>query len=541
MLVRSRNPSDDRGSALPTVLIVVLVLGMLAVSLSAAVTATTRSTVGVRGSLQSQAAADAGIAAAVAAAKAGDVCTTAGLSGTLPTGSYTATVTCNTGRTAATLTATGTAAGSSTRVQAVYTLVAETREIVDPAHTPVGLVLYEGSTMGQVTLLAHGTNEPQVVSVKGPFGCRLGIPGNLIVGGNITSTDGCHITGDIYAAGTIDFSGGDTTVRGDILAAGAGITKLNSTVGDPTPGTPLSTIRVNGALDLLWPQTRVRADIVALGPVTVSNRTVEGSVTLPVGLTPVVGSAGRVIGPVVNSPTITPVEPPALPQWFDYSYRATDWPGASVVKLRDVKGRSTATDTCQYFNEWTSFPVGTSTGGGNRGWSDLANYTGTVVIDARACSELTSNAGGHPAPALKATNVVLLAKYFNTTALTMTSAPGASPKVYFISEDTVADQKPTCPAGATASNFSTNGANLDGVRSLIYTPCRLAMNGGGVLLGSIYTNGFDSGGQLTLKGELMSLPGMLPPDGGYGGTSVSVPTGAFTLGEMLSRRDVAVP
>ncbi|MDF2508545.1 MAG: hypothetical protein K0Q52_2404 [Microbacterium sp.] len=538
LVTPTRRCPDDGGSALISVLIVSLVLGLLAVTLSAAVVNTTRSTVGVRGTLQSQGAADAGLAAAVAAARSGDVCATTVPAGTLSTGTYAATVACNPARTEATLTSTGTAGGSSTRVQAVYTLVAETTEVKDPSLTPVGLVLYEGSTMGQVTLLANGNNEPQVVSVKGPFGCRLGIPGNLIVGGDVTSSDGCNVTGDIYAAGNITFAGGETTVLGDIIAAGTGTTKLNSAIGSATAGSPRSVVRTGGPVDFAFGSARIHADVFANGGVRVP-RVIDGSVTLPRSITPDVTSSGRIDGGVINT-DVTPPAPPALPGWYDYKYAATDWPGAVVVTLRKVTAN--ATDTCEYYNQHTGWDVkGTYVGGSNRGWKDLANYTGTVVIDARACDLLTSNAGGNPAPMLKASNVVFLAKKFDTTGLTMTSATGASPKVYFITEDTTADAKPSCPAGVDATNFNTNGANLVGVKSLIYTPCRLSVSGGGVLLGSLYTNGFDSGGQITIKGELMSLPGMTPPDGGYGGTPVVVNTGEYTLGAVVSRRDVAAP
>ncbi|MCM3697669.1 hypothetical protein [Microbacterium oleivorans] len=529
MLV-SRTRADDDGAALITVIIVALVLGLIVVTLSAAVVNTTATAVGVRGSLQAQSAADAGMAAAVAAAKADEVCATEVPPGDIPGSgggaSYTATVVCDETRSSVTLTAIGTADGSSATVRTVYSLVPETTEVVDPSLTPVGLVLYEGSTMGQVTLLAHGGNEPQIVSVKGPFGCRLTIPGNLIVGGDVTSSDGCNITGDLYAAGNVTFNGGATTVLGDILAAGTGTSKINSTVG--RAGGPRSSVRVNGALDLLWSGAPFRADATARGEVTVNDRVIEGRVTLPTAHSPSI-NGGRIDGGVVKSDSISPVPAPGLPGWFDYVYRASDWPGAAVITLRDVSTMST--DSCRYFNENN----GTFA---NQGWKDLANYTGTVVVDGRACSQLTSNAGGSPAPTIKASNVVLLAKKFNTTGLTMRSAAGAAPKVFFVTEDTVADGKPSCPLGATATNFDTNGANLEGVRSLVYTPCRLSVSGGGVLLGSLYTNGFNSGGQITIKGELMGLPGMAPPDGGYGGTPVVVETGDYALGTVVSRRDV---
>ncbi|WP_394289116.1 hypothetical protein [Microbacterium sp.] len=526
--VRPRLADDDRGAALITVIIVALVLGLLTVTLSTAVVNTTRTAAGVRGSLQAQSAADAGIAAAVAELKSGDICaaTVAGddIPGSGGGASYAVTVAC-TGDTV-TVTSTGIANGSSTTVQAVYGIEPEIIEQVDPSLTPVGLVIYEGSSMGQVTLLAHGGNEPQLVSVKGPFGCRLAVPGNLLVGGDVTSSDGCNITGDLYAAGNVTFDGGATTVTGDLLIAGTGTSKINSAIG--VAGAPLSTVATNGALDLLWSGAAFHANASAKGAVTVNNRRIAGSVTLPTANTPAVGDGGRIEGGVIKSDTIAPVPAPTLPGWFDFRYKASDWPGAVEIVL---KASGSGPGTCASFN---SSP--------NQGWKDLASYTGTVVIDARACSVLSSNAGGYPSPALAATNVVLLAKQFNTTHLTMRSAPGAAPKVWFITEDTTADAAPTCPlaskGGSTATSFVINHSDFEGVRSLIYTPCRVDVQGGGVLLGAMYTNGFASGDQVTIKGEIMTLPGQTAPDGGYGGTPVIVETGEYRLGDLISRQDV---
>jgi hypothetical protein len=528
MPLNRRRNADDGGSALVTVLVVMLVLGLLTVTLSAAVVNTTRTTVGVRGSLQAQAAADAGMSAALVAARSGDACAATVAPGTLPgSGSgaeYSATLSCDAEKTALTIVATGTADGSRSSVTAVYGLEAKTAEVSDPAKTPVGLVLYDASTMGQVTLLAHGGNEPQLVAVTGTFGCRLTVPGNLLVGGNVTSSDGCNVQGDIYAGGTVDFSGGATSVVGDVLAAGTGTTKLNSAVGSATAGAPLSTVHVNGPLDLLWPGsgTRMHADITARGDVTVNSRTVDGRILLPTGRNVSI-NGGRVVGGTTTSGDVPVLPAPTIPGWFDYTYKASDWPGAVVVTLR---ASGSGSGTCDHFNAWP-----------NQGWKDLANYTGTVVVDGRACTQLTSNAGGNPAPVVKADNIVVLGKRFNTTGLKMTGAAGTSPKVWFITEDTVADGKPTCPLGNNAANFDTNGANLEGVRSLIYTPCRLSVSGGGVLVGSLYTNGFNSGGQITIKGELMTLPGMARPDGGYGNSgAIEVETGEYSVGALLSRR-----
>lgn len=520
---RRLRTNDDRGSTLVSVLVITLVLGVITAAMSVAVIGTTRTTASVRGSLQAQSAADAGLAAAVAAAKAENVCDASVPAGTLGTGvSYTASIQCNAAKTLATLTAVGAASGASATVTAGFALTAETKTVADPALTPAGLVLYDPTTMGQVTLLASGSNKPQIVSLNGTFGCRLAVPGNLLVKGDITSSDSCNISGDIWASGVIDFSGGAITVLGNITAAGTGLSKINASIG-PTSGA-LTTVRTGGAVDFLWSQARLHADVIAKGNVTVNNRTVDGSVTLPTGSSVSI-NGGTIKGGTVYSSSIPAPPSPTLPGWYEYKYKASDWPGATVVTLQNA---GSGPGTCALFDSWP-----------NQGWKDLAGYTGTVVIDGRACDLLTSNNGGNPSPALKAGNVVLLAKKFNTTSLTMTSAAGASPKVYFITEDTVADGKPTCPLGASAVNFEFNGANLDGVRTSIYTPCALAAQGGGILRGSLYTNAYSSGDNFTIKGELMGLPGQPLPDGGYAsGGGSTVQTGRYLLGAELTRRDV---
>ena len=102
-----------------------------------------------------------------------------------------------------------------------------------------------------------------------------------------------NVSGDIYAGGTVTFDGGATTVLGDILAAGTGTSKINSSIGSANADDPLSTVHVNGALDLLWSGARAHTNVIANGSVTVNSRVIEGDVPLPTGSSPSV-NGGRI-------------------------------------------------------------------------------------------------------------------------------------------------------------------------------------------------------------------------------------------------------
>jgi len=492
-----------------------------------------------RSTAQSRAAADAGLADAVASAvRLSDVCgdddETEWLEGHLTGGSeYSVTRACDVpvvGQ--VTFRSVGTSKdGGSTVSEAVYQFERELAPVGDPSMTPTGLVLYEAAEMGQVNLFGTGDVTPQIVVPNGNFHCRLTVPGNVLVKGNITSTDSCHIGGDLWVGGTVGFDGGTTTVAGSVTAAGSGLSTIVASVGDPSK--ELASLRTGGPLNLKWNGGLVHANVIADGDVAVNDRIVEGSVRVPVGRTVSFGAGGQAKGGVLNV-TVPSVPVPEMPGWFDYKFDSLDWPGYDVLTLRN--SADSATDTCAYFNQHTGWNVGgTWVGGGNRGWTDLATRTNPVIVDGRACDSLTSNAGGNPSPALR-TNVVFLAKQYNLTGLTMTAAAGADPSVWFITEDLVADEKPTCPVGS-GSNFTVNGANLSGVRSTIYSPCVVSSNAGGSIRGSLYARGFASGSTLTINGELMGLPNQPEPDG-TSGSSGGLPTGNEFLGHLVTQRDL---
>ena len=420
--------------------------------------------------------------------------------------------------------------GGVTTTVAVYAFEREMMSVGDPEKTRVGLVLYEAAEMGQVNLLGTDEITPQVVVPNGNFRCRVKVPGNVLVKGNLTSTDSCDIGGDLWAGGTVTYDGGAATIGGNVSAAGLGPSVLVAGVGDVSK--ELATVRTNGSLNLKWNGGRVHANVLSGGDVAVNDRRVDGSVTVPAGRSVSFGVGGSAADGVVYAPV--PVVPsPDLPGWFDYSFSLADWPGYDVVTLRSSS--DAARDTCNYYNAYSGWKVEPGwTNGNNRGWCDLADRSQPTIIDARACDTLTSNSGGSPSPVLKA-NVVFLAKQFNLTGLTLNKAAGADPSVWFITEDTALNGKPDCLVG-TGSNFTINGANLAAVKSTIYSPCIVAANGGGQMRGSLYARGFASGSTLTINGELMGLPNQPTPDGSDGGGNF-VPTGKQTLGAIVTQQD----
>ena len=353
---RAFRRGDDTGSTLISVIVVAVVLGLLTITLSAAVINTASATEQVEGTLQSQSAADAGMAAAVVTAKQpGNVCGRTVPGGSVPAGgadaTYTAVITCNADKTQATLRAVGTHDGDQTTIEATYTLIAETTGTSNPERFPVGVVLHRASQIGQVDL--HGLSllgllptVPTVVVNEGDFHCRVRTPGDIIVAGNVTSSDSCFVVGDVHAGGIVKFDGGGTTILGDVWAAGTEKSIINSGFGE-TLLSPLSTIKTNGPLDLTWSNALGRANIVSLGDVTVNSRYIHGSITVPSDKTVTLGDGGRILGGIIKRPTITPVEAPRLPGWQDYAYSPSHWPGATTVTLSPT---GTGRNACSYFN-----------------------------------------------------------------------------------------------------------------------------------------------------------------------------------------------
>ena len=512
-LRRALRRSDDRGSTIVSVLVVVLVLSIGGLALAAIVTNTTMTLADGRSTVQSRAAADAGLADAVSALRRGGV-TCGGAQhdvrvdttdASSPTYSYR--VTCTATR--ATITATGQAHGGMTTSQAVYEYTPNPASDGDMVFFGTNDVTFtkEVKTLAPGRLLS-------IVVPQATFVCQALIPGSITVGGDIEANGGCTIKGSVNAAGAVDMCCGTDVIEGDLSTSGTGSGVLRGAV--------LGHVHANGALVFGWEGKRVGKSVTVNGDVKLGNVRIDGTLTLPSSKT-YTPQDGVVAGGVFRPATVAGPAAPILPSWFEYQYKVSDWPGYSVVTLVNA---GTGAGTCDSFNSST----------GN-GWATLAAYTAPTVVDARACTNLSSNNGTLPVLALR-TNLVILAKKFNLTTLTMKAATGlaAKPKVWFVTEDvTPTDHKPTCGTGY--GPLIINGTVTDiSITAMAYTPCIIDVGGNAAGIddawsGAFYGGGWQYGDGLTFTADPIALPGQTSASGAGGGTGV--------LGGLVSQRDIA--
>ncbi|WP_240642331.1 polymer-forming cytoskeletal protein [Microbacterium sulfonylureivorans] len=503
----------DRGSTLVSALVVMLVLSIGGLALAAIVTNTTATLSDSRSTAQSRASADAGLAEAVSALRRGSLaCPGAlhdvrvdGTDAKSPTFSYS--VTCGAG--VATITATGKAGTGMTTTQAVYRYT-ETPSIAgDMVFFGTGSVdfTYEVRPMATGRLL-------DIVVPQATFDCHTMLPGNITVGGNIEASGGCTIKGNVRAGGIVDICCASDTIEGDLSTSGTGAGKVEGTI--------LGNIHANGALNFGWGGKRVGKSVTTSGNVSLGNVRIDGTLTLPSTRT-FNQDQGAVTGGVVRPSTVAGPTPPTLPPWFEYKYKAADWPGYAVVTLVNS---GSGPGSCGYFNE----SPGT-------GWTSLAGYSAPTIIDARACTNLRSGNGSTPVVSIK-TNLVILAKNPDLTTLTMKAAAGlpSKPKVWFVTEDiTPTDNKPSCGSGygPTIINGTVTATSI---AAMIYTPCKITVSGnaGGIRdawSGSFYGGGWSHGSGLDFTADPIALPGMSSGSGAGGGTGL--------LGALVSQRDIA--
>lgn len=503
--------SRDEGSALVSVLIIMLVLTIGGLTLATIVTNTSGVLVDTRSQSQSRAAADAGLAEVVAELKRGEA-----LCGTSDTdievdgsGSplYDYEVVCGSGF--ATVRVNAEQDGARTSVQAVYAKA--------EAASSGGDMVFFGS--GNVTFTSEVKTSADgrllnIVVPQASFTCQALIPGNITASGDIKANGGCTIKGSATsAAGVIDMCCGSDTIEGNVQTSGTG----SSTVR----GTLKGSLHTNGRVEFGWEGKQVAGSVIANGDVQLGNVLINGSLTLPTSKT-YTQQSGTVVGGTIRPATVAGPAAPALPGWFEYKFKTSDWPGYQILTL---KASGSGNDTCNGFN---SHPAAA--------WPALQSYTSPLIVDARACSTLSSNSGTKPTLSIK-TNIVLLAKKFDLSGLTIKAASGVAgkPKVWFMTEDvTPGDNAPTCGSGY--GDLGINGTIADlTVKAMAYTPCKINIAGKAYGIedkwnGSFYGGGWNYGGGLTFTADPIGVPGM--------GIDESGSSGSGGIGALISSRDV---
>jgi cytoskeletal protein CcmA (bactofilin family)/Tfp pilus assembly protein PilX len=255
---------DERGSALVSVLVMMLVLTMFALTLAAIVTNTSSTLISGRSTSQARAASDAGVAAALAAFKKAEACTGTISSATAPVYS----VTCSADTGTVTFTSTGSADdGHQTSVQAVYGYTT-----AQSYEAKVGqLIMFSGTTMYSPNKVTSTTSDrAKVIVAAGDLICDSAMSANVVTQDDFYAHSGCAVSGWVKAKGDATMDAG-SSVGQDLTSGGPAILNSVSTVGGSL---------TSGGTATLYSGSSVGKDVSSVGRVLLdSNSSVGGSLT----------------------------------------------------------------------------------------------------------------------------------------------------------------------------------------------------------------------------------------------------------------------
>lgn len=305
---------NDKGIALPMVLMVFIVGVALISAFLVAIVGSSQVTATSKNIVQAQAAAEAGIAAAEARMRAAgaDPCLTdlsalASASASLTYTFTTAKPSCVdvNGKKQVVVRATGTSSDTQATVEATFTWVSGGT----PAAMTGNNILYIGGgenfapQNNSIQFLDPLDEKPTVTIRSGAFQCKnLVLPGGLIIGGVFTLDGPCTVNGDAYFGKTVNWNDSALTVTGGIKSVD-GEVKLTAPVG--------GAVEANGAVTA---SSKVGGSISTRSNVTLNAGASVGTSASPASVTSggnvTVGAGAKVFGDIVASGTVT-IEPGA--------------------------------------------------------------------------------------------------------------------------------------------------------------------------------------------------------------------------------------
>ncbi|WP_146145279.1 pilus assembly PilX N-terminal domain-containing protein [Microbacterium timonense] len=534
----SQRRKDD-GSTLISVLIVMLVLSIGALTLGVIVTNTSGLAAGGRSTAQSRAAADAGIAELVARAGRGDVCEQTLSNVSLGAGSrYTATSSCDDATGLVVFESTGTSEGGAhTTVRAVYEL--ET----DPGATPPtaggpGLFYTHGMTSRMNSYVFDDVNSEigideftgaaGVFASTGNIECGAGsvLPGDIYTEiGNLKLDTGCLVEGSAFIGGMADVNGG--TIEGTLIAPKNVQHEITGTVGKS--GMMQGNVFVGGTVYVNGGRVYGSVTAAGTGSSTLGSDLISGNFVYR-------GSYGNwgpniVKGAIVKNTSLLPPTLPDIPDWQDVQFVPVN-----------------ATTPPQAWAD-AGYALTTVTGIGCSKWSgnsaDVTSLTSVLstrmIFDIRACSgNFDTNSGGANKVVKVNNDIAIIANGWYLSGTKFKSADGQPHTIYLITPDSkpaVAD--PQCDWPAQDSQ-QLNDSTVDPTIAIyIYTPCAMKFNSGtATFRGQVYSGRLSFGGGVKVAFAPRSIPGYdfgedVEPWPGTGGGET--PAG---LGTLLSLRDV---
>lgn len=530
-----RTPACDSeaGSTLISVLVIMLVLAIGGMTLAVIVTNTTGVLVDSRSTAQSRAAADAGLADAVSLARRGGGLCGLTLNDDLPTPGtsavpeYDVVSTCDPGSSTVTFSSVGRAGTGETTVEATYNYVTST------VGHGADMVFYSDTTFTSEVITSNGSNGLlSIVIPSGGFTCQVHVPANIITSGDVETNGSCTIDGNVRAGGQVSMTNMTDVIKGNATASATTTANLQGRI--------LGNVALGGGISVGGSSFTFPGAVSVRGNVKLAKASLAGALTIPkanqveydgwLTIKHPTATSPRVAGGIVWQDAVPAPAKPTFDPWFDYAYKASDWQPYNGVMFDRIALVNSGDGpwTCNRFN------ANNPSTSGAAGWREVGALTHPTVIDATACTSLSSNNGSNPDVAL-GTDVVFVAKSFDLTTLRFTSRTGTTARVWYITNDGVTTGAgagaPSCSNGA--GNIGVNHTDMAGVIAMIYTPCTIRVQGNSKWRGAFYGGGFSYGGGMTFVGDNIALPGMPASDTlpGAGETTVT------SLGQLVSRRD----
>ncbi|PPL20054.1 hypothetical protein GY24_02820 [Microterricola pindariensis] len=424
----------------------------------------------------------------------------------------------------------GNTRGDARTVESIHSVTMPSTGV--PANGAAVYAYQAVTTGGSGSVTTSSGNVASVHVRLGNFICSGDSPSyaNIVLRDGSFSSDGsCKVKGSVWASKGVSLEGGAEIDR-DVVAGEAFSLTSGKVFGSVWAGTTMN-LTGNGtigrsayakqtvtlgstavlgatAADTLWTNTGV---VGARGGINIKASVIAKTVT---GTSFVSGP--RTVGTgSPNTPSNVPPMP-LVPDWVDFGYKLSDWPGFVV---RTITGAACA-DT-------NSIPTIVAATAANK-----------VVIDARSCANGVVLDGSRKAT-FGADTAIFAHKFDLGGGASFEATKPVN--VWLISPDEVENNLPT-PAVASCTGVSgpikiAGGFRLDTrIAAFVYTPCMIELVAGVKWRGQLY------GGQTKIAGDasLAFSPVGLPGVDLDLGTDITGPTSPYAvLANQLSIRDLA--
>lgn len=532
--------ADEDGSALVSVLIIMLVLTIGGLALGSVTVSTTGVLVNSNDRTKAQAAVDAGLAAQLSRLESGDLACEAASGSDHVDGagspSYDWTLVCGDGL--ATLSATARVGAAEVSRQIIlgvtggsqpptaggpglfYTYGLNTRlnsYVFDDVNSEVGIDEFVGSA--------------GVYASAGKIECGSGsvFPGDVYTKvGDLQVDSGCLIQGNAYIGGRANINGG--TVESSLVAPKDVDHNIAGTVGKT--GGAEGNVFLGGTFTLNNGKVFGSVSAAGTGKSTLGSGSILGNYRYR-GTYGVWGTPASTIvkGTIFKDTALAAPTLPEIPDWQDVTFapvNATTPPAAWAEE-----GYQLTTVTGTACSKWSGNSADVS--------SIASTLTSNMIFDIRACTgNFDTNSGGANKEVRVNRDIAIIANRWYLSGTKFTSADGNPHTVFLITPDgNPAAAGPHCTSPASASEQLNDSTVSPKIAVYIYTPCLMKFNSGtATFRGQVYSGQLSFGGGVKVAFAPRNIPGYdfgedvepWPGGGGAGGSEL-----VFTL---LSTYDI---